>query len=666
MKSLKMRVSISFMGVCLTCVLLAMAIAASMTNSSFKDAMLERQEIEAKRCADNVDAFMDARGAMLDAVDAATGLNINDDREKITDLLAQFTAHNEGVQDTYLCFSKEQFYLGSRSALPAGFDATSRPWYTDTMSAGKRCFTAPYVDTTTGEMVITIAQPVQTKNKAKGVAGIDISLKTLFNMLDETVNTDNGSYLFMADADGNIILHPYEPYKPTGDGNTNVASIGEGAYNKAAETNKVMKDYDGNEKYVAAIKTKTTGWMIYYVTPKSVVSKVVYKLLNVFVVIMIVIAAVVCVFSIILGNGIVTPILRVSYKLGKTKDFDLKVDENAEAYKKYEGRSDEIGSMSKAVGELHQSMLKIAEELTETVSIVTNQSTDVQAVVNETRESIEEVTRNITEITDAIELQAKNAESGVVELADFSDKLGAIVEDVRKVSDHAVESVDLGKTGLKNVDDLAERVNFAATRQKAANEKIALLSEKSVLIGGITDSIIEIASETNLLALNASIEAARAGEAGRGFAVVADEIRKLAEQTAKATEEITGIVTEIQGEISFTQESISDIGEATSECVTAMTETKDVIGAIVTNNEEVGQKVTTLANTLEDIDERKKNIVSTFSDISATTEEVAASTTEINTRAKSQNDGMNSISSSLEELVSVIAKLEAIVNRFSY
>ena len=219
--------------------------------------------------------------------------------------------------------------------------------------------------------------------------------------------------------------------------------------------------------------------------------------------------------------------------------------------------------------------------------------TGLTTLVTQASDVATEIRRSTTEILHSSERMRQGAEVQAAQIRTASDAVNAMSHTTQRMAENAKAATQTSfkatQAAVKGGASVAETIK-GMQRIRAAvqstGKKIKGLGERSLEIGAIIEVINEIATQTNLLALNAAIEAARAGEQGRGFAVVADEVRKLAERAARATKDITGLIKGIQVE---TNEAVTVMEEGTRE-VEEGTKLADQAGAALREIEQIVQQ----------------------------------------------------------------------------
>lgn len=366
-------------------------------------------------------------------------------------------------------------------------------------------------------------------------------------------------------------------------------------------------------------------------------------------------------FAFIFGSALSKPILKLSEILNKTSNLDIKNDDTYDYLLK---NKDETGVIAKAVANLRNVLRDLIEEMQQDSVQLENSSDELRRVVEYGREGIDAVTQTVGDFASGATSQAQDAMVA-------SEKMEALAKDIEETVSSAAKLKlftnavsDSNIEGVKQLSDLNVKFQMTSKANDLLSENVGTLTIKSSSIVQITNTIQQIAEQTNLLALNAAIEAARAGEAGRGFAVVADEIRKLAEETSKSTTQIDTIIREILSEIEETEQNMSSSNEAVKISASVLGNVEKAFEAIEKSISDTLMQLDSISNNIQNVNMNKDNATESIHGISAITEENAAAAEEIAATMDTQAELMRGIQDNSTEVKKIADDMTKIIGRF--
>lgn len=449
----------------------------------------------------------------------------------------------------------------SSMASAEGVSYAEEPFVNYIMENNKPAQSDVFFDEETGEPLISIGVP-QTSHfddtTLSGVLFTNVKVSLFADILTNIKAYDSDtSYAYLLDSNGVYIYHPDKELIGTTDTSPVITDlVSQIAAGTAPATSLVTDDSTG--QYLAYNISSLNNWILCLALDQDVlldpIEQMRQKAISTSTTICLIIIAVFTVLGFIFAGTITTPIKIVTDVMHRTANLDISLDYSYHSLLKHK---DETGEMSRALQKMRHSFRQMMTDISSASEYISDSAGELHQIATTVNDNANSNSTTAHQLSASMEQTAHNTDS-------ISGEILEIEQNTSDITAKAREGVDLSAEIMERAQQLMSDTRQASTRTKDMYQSVKEASEIAIeqsravsKINELAKNIMDIASQTSLLSLNASIEAARAGEQGRGFAVVAGEIGKLAEQSSQTVGGITQIVTEVNSAVEQMEGSLN-------------------------------------------------------------------------------------------------------------
>ncbi len=655
-KSVKTRLIAVMMGVVI--IPLAIAIVVSYV-SSMNKALEDSKVINTKQAVIIKEEFMKSIDMQLRSLQAIA------DSPYTIDYVKNPDTRNEEEMVAYIKKVNEAYGDGNAIVVSGAdgqqivrddggklSDISERDYFQGAVQ-GKVYLSSVLVSKATGSRIIIPAVPVYDYGYSTpiGIAQRSYDLAVLHNLLKEKVGSNQRAFI----TDKNAVLIAHSDYEIKADDPEDIKTSSEFYVEvSAGKTSGTYITGTGSDKRIVSFEQEPdTGWIVVVSSNYDKTMASAKNSAMIIVIVGIIMAAIAAVISFFMARSFTEPLNEVNGALSKLADGRfVSID-------RFRDRKDEFGEMINNTNTVLDTLGDIVKNIKESAVAVNDSSVELADTADQISQTADDVSTAVQEIASGATQQADEIQSVTESVGEIDIATGNVQTSTDDLSNLAGRMQSVSTESAQSLSDLQESSHNMSQKIAQITEKIGATSKAVENINEKVEGITSIATQTNLLSLNASIEAARAGEAGKGFAVVAGEIGKLAEDSRLMADEIRKEMDELLISSQSAVEMAAEVQKGNDEQEAVLGATVGSVNAMIGDIASTVTSVKSIETEAGTCVSAKNVVADAMSSLSAISEENAASSEETGASMEELSATVTTLAASANTLKEISEKLSS-------